>query len=100
MCIVGNRNVGIELQKGIPAGARHFSFSPKGPDRFWGPRRIFNGYRGFCLEVKRPGREAEHSNLVSNLRMNTAIPLRPVCLHGAEQLQLYILPSTTMKIGA
>jgi hypothetical protein len=48
---------------GFPAGAGNFFSSTRIPDRLWGPPSLLsNGYRGFfSLEVKWPGREADHS---------------------------------------
>jgi hypothetical protein len=45
----------------VPVGARFFS--PHRPDWFWGPPSLLsNGYWvASSLEVKRPGREADHS---------------------------------------
>jgi hypothetical protein len=49
----------------IPGSARFFSSSQR-PDRLWGPPNfLYNGYRGHSpREVKRQGREADHSLLV------------------------------------
>jgi hypothetical protein len=46
----------------VPVGSRIFSSSRR-PDRFWGPGNLLsNGVSGdLSWEVKRPGREADHS---------------------------------------
>jgi hypothetical protein len=53
-----DRGVGVR----VPVRARLFH-SPSNPGRIWGPLSLLsNGYRGlFPPEVKRPGREADHS---------------------------------------
>jgi hypothetical protein len=53
-----DRGVGVR----VPLRSRIF-FSPRRPYGTWGPPSFLsNGYRGFFLpEVKRPGREADHS---------------------------------------
>jgi hypothetical protein len=52
-------------------------FSLKFADQFWGPPSLlFCGEPAFCLEVKRPGRDAEHSPTSSaELKMGGAIIL-------------------------
>jgi len=47
-------------------------FSPKGPDRFWGPPSpLLNGLWGSLLGVKRSEREVDHHLLlVPRLRMS------------------------------
>jgi hypothetical protein len=57
-----------------------FFSSPPGPDRLRGPASLLpNGYWGdFSTEVKRPGREADHSpHQVPRLRVLGAIPPFP-----------------------
>jgi hypothetical protein len=45
----------------VPIGLRIFT-SPSRPDRLWGPPNLlFKGYRELFPEVRRPGREADHS---------------------------------------
>jgi hypothetical protein len=46
----------------VPVGSRIFS-SPRRPDRFWSPPKLLsNGYQeALSSEIKRPGREADHS---------------------------------------
>jgi hypothetical protein len=51
------RGVGVR----VPVGSRIFS-SPCLPDRLSGPPSLLSkGYRGLSPELKRPGREADHS---------------------------------------
>jgi len=61
----------------IPLRTRFLTLLHKGQDRLWGPSSLlFNGYRGCCLWVKRPGRElAAHLPIVPRLRMSEAKPL-------------------------
>jgi hypothetical protein len=50
---------GVEVK--VLVGVRIFT-SPRSSDRLWGPPSLLpNGYRGFSPELKRPGREADHS---------------------------------------
>jgi hypothetical protein len=54
-----DRGVGVQ----VPVGVRIFT-SPCRPDRLCGsPNFLSNGYRGGALsqQIKRPGREADHS---------------------------------------
>jgi hypothetical protein len=53
-----DRGVGVR----VPVESRIF-FSPNNPSRLWGPPNLLsNGYRGLSPpEVKRPGREFDHS---------------------------------------
>jgi hypothetical protein len=58
-CGLDDQGVGVW----VPIGSRIFS-SPRRPGRLWGPLNLLsNGYGGGVsfLEVKRPGREADHS---------------------------------------
>jgi hypothetical protein len=64
-----NRGVGVR----VSVGSIIF-YSPRRPDRLWGPPSLSNGYR----MVKRPGREAEHSpkpsTEVKKIWIYTSIP--------------------------
>jgi hypothetical protein len=46
--------------------SKRFLSTPQRPDQLWGPPSpLSNGYGGSFSEVKRPGREADHSPLTS-----------------------------------
>jgi hypothetical protein len=59
------------------------------PERLWGsPNLLFNVYQGSFPEVKRPGREVDHSSLSSAEAMNECSYTStrpPVCLHGVDR---------------
>jgi hypothetical protein len=59
-------------------------FSPKRPDRLWGPPSLlYNGCRGaVSLVVKRQVREADHSPLSSDEAKNGGAIPPLICLHG------------------
>jgi hypothetical protein len=81
--LVNNNEVGIATGYGldgrkrgarVPVGAGFFS-SPRCPHRLWGPPSLLsNGYRGdLSPEVKRSGREADHSPPINGEAKNTWI---------------------------
>jgi hypothetical protein len=81
---------GALLQRGgsSPGRGKRFFFSPKRPDRLWGPPSpLFNGYRGSFPGLQRPGREVNHSPPssaeVKNEWSHTSDP--PICLHGVNR---------------
>jgi hypothetical protein len=62
----------------IPGRGKRFISIPQRPDQLWGLLNlVFNwGGGGHLLEVKQPGRAAEHSpNLVERLRMSADTPI-------------------------
>jgi hypothetical protein len=71
---------------------KRFLFSPKRPDRLWGPPGLlFSGYRGSFPRVKRSEREVNNhspasSAEVMNERSYASAP--SICLHGHGRGQM------------
>jgi hypothetical protein len=67
-------------------GNRFFS-SPKRPDRLWSSLRLpFNGHRFSFPEVKRPGREFNHSpQSIAEAKNDWSFTSTPVSLHRVDK---------------
>jgi hypothetical protein len=87
-----NKRFGVR----IPVETRLFS-SPKLPDRLWGPPSfVFNDHRRSFQEVKRPGREANHSPPSSAEVKNewSCVYTLPVYLNGVGRDNFTLLVCT------
>jgi hypothetical protein len=56
----------LDDRSSISGRGKKFSSTPQSPNRLWGPSSpLYSGYRALSPEVKRSGRDADHSSASS-----------------------------------